>query len=374
MKARVAVIKTNPEAVVEDYGRLMRSAGYADHLAKDKKTHVRINLSSDVWFPASSSPPWQLEGVVKALVDDGFASDSIRLTLNRSAGVDDRVGETNNGYTTVADRYGLEFARLHEPPVEWAPYEPRAEMLVLDKLFQGKGIFLPGDFFDANIVHLPTMKTRMLTVIAGAMENAMRGMFHEREHETGPVINEILVDLLAIQKEIHAGVFAVMDGTICGDGAGPRLLMPFIKDYLLAGADQVAIDAVAAHMMGFDPMGIRYIRLAHEQGLGCGAFEEIEIAGEDAAAVNFQFHGARGSAPANASRFYYDYFWYPFIGWPRLNRIAETEWGQLLQQYLPEGAEVENQGHGRGDFLAVAAAGLLAVLAAARMLRRREKG
>ena len=40
------------------------------------------------------------------------------------------------------------------------------------------------------------------------------------------------------------------------------------KNVMLASADQVAIDAVAAAMMGFEPMSIEYIRLAHEQGLG----------------------------------------------------------------------------------------------------------
>ena len=47
-------------------------------------------------------------------------------------------------------------------------------------------------------------------------------------------------------------------------------MIPHVKNYLLASADQVAIDAVAAKMMGFDPLSIRYIRLAHEAGLGCG--------------------------------------------------------------------------------------------------------
>ena len=55
-----------------------------------------------------------------------------------------------------------------------------------------------------------------------------------------------LVDLLAIQQEIHPGLFAVMDGTTAGDGPGPRTMRPVIKNVMLAAADQVAIDAVAA--------------------------------------------------------------------------------------------------------------------------------
>ena len=47
---------------------------------------------------------------------------------------------------------------------------------------------------------------------------------------------------------------------------------------ILASGDQTAIDAVAAKMMGFDPLSIPYIRLAHEAGLGVGDPREIELA------------------------------------------------------------------------------------------------
>jgi len=44
-----------------------------------------------------------------------------------------------------------------------------------------------------------------------------------------------------------------MDGTTAGNGSGPRAMQPVVKNAFLALADQVAIDAVAAHVMGFDP-------------------------------------------------------------------------------------------------------------------------
>ncbi|MHB8857984.1 MAG: DUF362 domain-containing protein [Thermoleophilia bacterium] len=371
MKARVAVIKTGPETAVEDFGKLMRAAGYLDHIDRSKKTCLRINLSSDVWFPAASTTPWQLDGVIKALLDDGFAAESIIPALGHSDDVDDHAGAAYNGFTTVAASHGLELTRLHEPPVDWIRYEPKSEMLVLDRLFQEKVIFLPEIIFDTNVIHLPTVKTRLLTGTAGAMENALAGMVMG-SGQNSPDINEVLVDLLAIQKEVHSGGFAVIDGTICGDGPGPRQLMPFIKDYIIAGADQVAVDAVAAHMMGFDPMDIRYIRLAGERGLGCGAFDDIEIIGEDIAAVDFQFRGEGGAPYGVQSKLFYDYYWYPFVGRPRLNRIAETGWGQLLQSYLPEGSEVENQGRSRADVVAVAAAAFVGLAAATKMFHRKK--
>ncbi len=85
-----------------------------------------------------------------------------------------------------------------------------------------------------------------------------------------------------------------MDGTTAGNGTGPRIMKPVQKDVILASADQVAIDAVAARIMGFDPMAIRYIALAHEAGLGVGRPEEIEIVGDvDAARENWHFEVGR---------------------------------------------------------------------------------
>jgi hypothetical protein len=155
-------------------------------------------------------------------------------------------------------------------------------------------------------------------------------------------------------------VFAVMDGTIAGDGPGPRAMVPHVKNFLLGSADQVAIDAVAAKMMGFDPLTIRYIRLAHEAGLGCGDVREIDIVGEDVADVDFGFHAGQTAASRGqqliyhgplrpferallhsplvpwayaASRLYHDAFWYPFVGRRRAEGVLGTDWGRLFKRY-----------------------------------------
>ena len=57
-------------------------------------------------------------------------------------------------------------------------------------------------------------------------------------------------------------------------------MTPVVKNLLIASADQVAIDAVAAKLIGFDPMNVPCIRLGHEAGLGKGRIEEIEIIGD----------------------------------------------------------------------------------------------
>ena len=162
-------------------------------------------------------------------------------------------------------------------------YEPKARMRVLNRIFP-EGIHIPDYFFGRTSSICRRRSATSTRRRPGAMKNAFGGLLNTRRHYTHSWIHETLVDLLAIQKEIHPGVFAVMDGTTAGNGPGPRTMYPVVKNVMLASADQVAIDAVAAKMMGFDPMTIDYIRLAHEDGLGVGDPREIEIVGDTEAA------------------------------------------------------------------------------------------
>ena len=57
-------------------------------------------------------------------------------------------------------------------------------------------------------------------------------------------------------------------------------MTPVVKNLLIASADQVAIDAVAARLIGFDPMTVPCIRLGHEGGLGKGRIQEMDIIGD----------------------------------------------------------------------------------------------
>ncbi len=359
-KSKVAVLKTTPETVLDDYGRLMRLADYEKHLPKDKDTALKINISWHVFYPACSTVPWQLDGVIKTMLEDGYRKELIHGCHNRTVVVDAKVGEVNNKQKqVVVGKYGLRNVHLYENE-RWVKYEPKGEMLVLHNIYPN-GIYIPERFIGENILHLPTMKTHVFTTMTGAMKNAFGGLLQERRHWTHSVIHETLVDLLTIQKEIHSGLFAVMDGTFAGDGPGPRCMVPHVKDYILASADQVAIDAVAAKMMGFDPMSLDFIRIAHEKGLGCGVVEDIEIVGEDISGVNWKFEGKKDTFASRgqkaiyhgplkpleklllrtplvpwsyvASKLYHDSYWYPRIGKPRVEEALRTKWGKLFQRY-----------------------------------------
>jgi len=358
-KSVVAVLKTTPETVLEDYGRAMTMAGYRSVIRPEHDTALKINITWHFWYPACNTPPWELEGVLLQLLKDGFDRKRIYGCHNRTVVVSAKRGELANKHKVVLDAYGLSNIHLYQGQ-EWIRYEPKARMLALHDIYPG-GIEIPKRLIGENVIQLPTMKTHVFTTMTGAMKNAFGGLLHEKRHWTHSVIHETLVDLLAIQKEIHPGVFAVMDGTFAGDGPGPRCMIPLVKDYILASADQVAIDAVAAKMMGFDPMSIKFIRLATEQGLGMGRFPEIEVVGEDISAVNWHFHdnentfASRGQkmiywGPLKpleklllrspivpwsyaASIAYHDFYWYPLIGKARVREALATPWGRLFREY-----------------------------------------
>jgi uncharacterized protein (DUF362 family) len=360
MKSRVAVLKTTPETVLEDYARLLRSIGYTDVLERGTDVLLKINVSWHHWFPACSTTPWQLDGVIRALLDDGFRKDQLVSTHNRTVVVSDKVGERNNHLIQVDEGlHGIRKVRLYEPPVKWVEYEPKKPFRVLSDIFP-EGVKIPDVLIGKNIIHLPTMKTHVFTTITGAMKNAFGGLLNERRHWTHSVIHETLVDLLRIQKDIHPAVLAVMDGTFAGNGPGPRAMVPHVKNYIMASADQVAIDAVSAKMQGFDPMSLDFIRLAHEEGLGVGDPREIEVVGEDVSDVDFGFQqtetfASRGQKAIYhgwlkpleklllrsplvpwsylASRAYHDLFWINVIGKKRIQWAKESDWGKLFERY-----------------------------------------
>ena len=356
MKAKIAVLKTDVGRVLDDYGRLMRMAGYDRILSKDLPTLLKLNLSWTKYFPACSTEPWQLEGVVRAMREDGYAPDRLIPVENRTVVTDPWKGARNNRWLPVLEQYDLKFTPLTE--VKWTVHKFKSKLLMLDKIFP-EGIQIPEMYIGKQILHLPTLKTHGHSTTTGAIKNAFGGLLKEVRHYAHKHIHEVMVDLMLMQRELHPAVFAVMDGTVCGDGAGPRTMVPKVKDFILAGADSVALDAIAAKMMGFDPMRINYLRMCHEMGLGVADPRDIEIVGEPVEGVNFGFSVSRSLviwgdqmlrkgplrflekaalhsplvvwAPM-ASNIYHDWLWYPLIGQSRIREFRRTKWGRFMDE------------------------------------------
>ena len=363
-KPVVAILKTTPGSVLQDIPRLMEMAGVARALKAESVTILKDNISWHFPFLSANTTPWQLDGTIRGLKAVGFSE--FVAVHNRTVVTDPFKGLRLNKLEPIYRRYGIpEKYNFLSQQVSWEVFRPKARMRVLNRIYPN-GIRVPGFFHGKNIVHLPTAKCHIYTTITGSMKNAFGGLLTTRRHYTHSVIHETLVDLLAIQKEIHPGIFTVMDATLCGNGPGPRTMIPVEKGLILASSDSVAIDAVAARIMGFDPMKIGFIRLAHEDGLGVGRVEEIEVLGEDISGMNFHFSVGDNLASQVGDLFWYsplgkfqkfffhtplvnlfilgsyayhDGFWWPFVG-RRLMEVIEanTDWGKFFANYPNEGS------------------------------------
>ena len=64
-RSKVAILKTRPETVVEDYKKLMRLADYQTFLKRDQRVCLKINVSWQIFYPGCSTTPWQLLGVIE---------------------------------------------------------------------------------------------------------------------------------------------------------------------------------------------------------------------------------------------------------------------------------------------------------------------
>ena len=365
MKSRVAVLRTRPDTVLEDIARLCELAGVKTALRGGTTTILKDNISWHYPFPGANTTPWQLEGTILALRQAGFPD--LACVQNDTVVTDPHKGERLNGYTGVLAKHHVPTRyNCFDWDLKWVPYRPKGEMLALPKIFP-HGIHIPEFFFGTNIVHLPTVKCHIYTTTTGAMKNAFGGLLATRRHYTHTWIHETLVDLLTIQKEIHTGLFAVMDGTTVGNGPGPRTMVPVRKDVMLASADQVAIDAVAAKLMGFDPLGIRYLALAGQRGLGVADTRDIELIGaSEIGEENWHFSVGDNLASrvgdlvwfgplkrlqklffhtplvyifVAGSYVYHDYLWYPAFGRRQVRGFVRTSpWGALFERYLLEQA------------------------------------
>src|SRR4030081_2075764 len=129
-KATVAALRTQPDRVLDDYGRLMELAGARTHLTAGVTTILKDNISWHFPFPAANTTPWQLEGAIRALRADGFGD--LACVQNKTVVTDAFKGEDLNGYVPIFKSYGIPVLyNVKDSDLRWVPVRPKAKMRVL---------------------------------------------------------------------------------------------------------------------------------------------------------------------------------------------------------------------------------------------------
>ncbi len=181
-----------------------------------------------------------------------------------------------SGYRAMCNRLGVELVNLREVGFR----RISCDGVVL------KEVYLARSLLEADVlVNLPKLKTHSLTLFTGAVKNmygvipgGLRVAFHG-QHKDPQEFNQVVVDIFAAARP-H---LTIMDGIVAMEGAGPANGSLRELGVILAGRDAVAVDAVAARIIGLDPLAVGTTRCAHERGLGVA--EGIEVVGEPIAAA-----------------------------------------------------------------------------------------
>jgi uncharacterized protein (DUF362 family)/Pyruvate/2-oxoacid:ferredoxin oxidoreductase delta subunit len=139
------------------------------------------------------------------------------------------------------------------------------------------------------VINLPKLKTHVLTLMTGGVKNTFgvipgfrKGLYH-KEAPNPRHFSRILIDIFSIvQPEL-----TIMDGITVMDGDGPASGRVRPGGRVLASADAVALDTVAAYLIGLPSEQVHTIRYAAEAGLGIGYLDGITLKGErlDAARI-----------------------------------------------------------------------------------------
>jgi len=158
------------------------------------------------------------------------------------------------GYEKLARDCNVDLVNLSSVEAE------KTTVKVVDEVFE---FSVPKIIRDADLcVNVPKMKYMSFTKISAALKNIYGCNPYPKKFEYHSKLDKVIVALNKVMPfDLH-----VLDGlTVCGS---KTLRLGLV----MAGQDPVAIDSVAAKIMGVNPKSVAHLRLAEKEGLGKTSF------------------------------------------------------------------------------------------------------
>lgn len=277
MKPQVSIVKVR-QSVIEAVLEAMELADWKSFVPKGAAAALKPNLGFDFFLPGTVTGPWVVEGILQAIkghVGQIYLVESGQILVN----VEKAFRQT--GMADLCRRYDVSWVNMSKGPFK--------RLKVPDGLVL-REVEVPEILLKTTLITVPVMKTHGRTVITGALKNQW-GCLRELRHNYHLVLDEALVDVNTLFKP----AFAVMDGTVGLEGNGPKSGRPKVADRVLASGDAVALDAIAAKVMGFAPQDIGHIQLCARRGLGVGDPDQIEVVGENVSDLDLGFQRGRNN-------------------------------------------------------------------------------
>jgi uncharacterized protein (DUF362 family) len=269
---KVAFVKVDYSKGIEHAVRKAMQLANWKKYVKEGKIFVKINAMGNQFVPGLNTSPFILGATLKILRENLpktkiFVGDADLATVRQL-----EQAAKLWGYKKIVKKYKCKWINLSEQEL--------VEKYVGGKVFES--ILVPKIVEEVNyIISLPVIKTHGLTKITCALKNSW-GFLPRYRHQYHMVADLAIAEMNRAVKVD----FAIVDGTICMEGPGPRTGKPKICDVILAGSDLVAIDCVVAKFMGLNPKKIGHI--VNAEKLGIGTTKDVKIVGDKFFVAGFE--------------------------------------------------------------------------------------
>ncbi len=178
-----------------------------------------------------------------------------------------------SGLAPVLESTGAQLLDFSEPHEFEAPANVVARRLTLAKALLDIDV----------IISLPKLKTHGIMRFTGALKNqfglipgALKSQWHFRLQQP-----EWLASLILDVNRIAWPALAIMDAVVAMEGPGPTSGKPRYLGVLMASRDLAAVDTLACHLIGLNPMHVPLLAAARAQGCGQTDLEQLRVAGDD---------------------------------------------------------------------------------------------
>jgi uncharacterized protein (DUF362 family) len=263
-QARVIIRSVAGRPLDEVVGELFSFCNVSRSVGPDTKVLIKPNLCTeraDMKHTANTSLA-VIESTVKRLRDL-----TRHITIGESDGARYTVEQAYeaNGIYDLAKRYDVSAVNFSREEQVWVPNEALGT-------WNFARPFLETDYF----VTIPALKTHATTVFTGSLKNQW-GCVPRKDRL---IWHKYLDGLLSDIAKLVPVRLSIMDGIVGMQGRGPINGYPINANLLVAGEDEVAVDATSMRLIGLDPYSSGHVRLAAERGVGAIAEGDIEIDGD----------------------------------------------------------------------------------------------
>lgn len=205
---------------------------------------------------------------VRAILDFIQQFSSKRVIIAEGSADDTFTGFRNYGYIDLKKDYDVEFVDLNE--------DDYVEFPIFDEKLNEMNIRIAKTVVESDYrISAALLKTHDTVVVTLSLKNMVMGSVigndKPKVHQGYKAIN---LSLYKMAKFIPTHL-AVIDGWEGMEGNGPVAGSSVDMRIALAGIDFVAVDSVAAYIMGFDPAEIGYLYYAR----GLGTSDALKIVG-----------------------------------------------------------------------------------------------